>query len=100
MVEGAGLLSYIKCEDLLSDSTFYPLVTGPVHACATLTPRRAYNPVAIPAHCTYGTLRHLCPTRYSFSPESSEAFDGEVPCPRIQHRNNVPRLRREKMILL
>ena len=25
---------------------------------------------------------HLCPTRYSFLPESSEAFEGEVPCPR------------------
>ena len=39
---------------------------------------------------------HLCPTRYSFSPESSEAFEGEVPCPRTQHLNNVPRLRGEK----
>ena len=29
---------------------------------------------------------------YSFSFESSKAFEGEVPCPRTQHRNNVPRL--------
>ena len=28
--------------------------------------------------------------------ESTVAFEGEVPCPRTQHRNNVPRLRREK----
>ena len=41
-------------------------------------------------------IEHLCPTRYSFSPESSEAFEGEVPCPRTQHLNNVPRLRGEK----
>ena len=35
-------------------------------------------------------------TRYSFSPESSEAFEGEVSCPRTHHPNNVPRLRGEK----
>ena len=40
--------------------------------------------------------RHLCPTRYSFTPESSEACEGEVSCPRTQHRNNVPILRGEK----
>ena len=39
---------------------------------------------------------HLCPTRYSFSPESSEAFEGEVSCPRTHHLNNVPGLREEK----
>ena len=33
---------------------------------------------------------------YSFSPESSEAFEGEVSCPRTHHLNNVPRLRGEK----
>ena len=38
----------------------------------------------------------ICPTRYSFSPESSEVFEGEVSCRRTQHRNNVPRLRGEK----
>ena len=32
----------------------------------------------------------------SFSPESSEAFEGEVPCPRTHHLYNVPRLRGEK----
>ena len=45
---------------------------------------------------SYITHCHLCPTRYSFSPESSEAFEGEVPCPRTQHLNSVPRLRGEK----
>ena len=37
-----------------------------------------------------------CPTRYSFSPESSEAFEGKVSCPRTHHFNNVSRLRGEK----
>ena len=27
---------------------------------------------------------------YSFISESSEACEGEVPCPRTQHRNDVP----------
>ena len=31
-----------------------------------------------------------------FSPESREAFEGEVSCPRTQQLNNDPRLRREK----
>ena len=73
-----------------------PLVTGIVHSCAISTPRRAYCLAAVSAHWTYRTHCYLCPTRYSFSPESSEAFEGEVPCPRAQHLNNVPRLRGEK----
>ena len=48
----------------------------------------------IRTHC------HLCSIRYSFSPESSEAVKIEVPCPRTQHLNNVPRLRGEKHISL
>ena len=79
---------------------FTPLVTGPVHLCAISTPRRAYSPAVISAHSTYHTHCHLCTTRYSFSPESSEAFEGEVPCTRTQHRNNIPRLRGEKHIFL
>ena len=75
---------------------FYPLVTGPGHSCAISTPRGAYSPAAISAHLTYRTHCHLCPTRYSFSPESSEAFEGDVSCPRTHHLNNVPRLRGEK----
>ena len=74
----------------------YSLVTGPVHSCAISTPGRAYSPAAISAHWTYHTHCHLCPTRYSFSPESSEAFEGWVPCPTTQRRNNVPIMRREK----
>ena len=35
------------------------------------------------------------PGNYRY-PESSEAFEVEVPCPRTQYLNNVPRLRGEK----
>ena len=94
--KGAGLCSNIKSEDLSSHLTFYPLVTGPVYSCAISTPLRAYNPASISANWTYRTHCHLCPTGYSFSPESSEAFKGEVSCPRTQHRNYVPRFRGEK----
>ena len=38
----------------------------------------------------------ICVLPGTFSPESSEAFEGEVPCPRTQHQNNVLRLRGEK----
>ena len=92
----ASLQSDIKSKDLSADFTFYPLVTGPARLCAISTPRRAYGSVAILAHCTYRTHCHLCPTMYSFTPESSEACDGKVPCPRTQHRNNVPILGGEK----
>ena len=53
----------------------------------------AYSTAAISALGTNRT--HLCPTRYSFTPESSEAYEGKVPCPR-KHRNNVPILKGEK----
>ena len=72
------------------------LVTGPVHLCAIYTQLRAFSPAAVSAHWTHRTNCHLCPTRYFCSRESSEAIKGEVPCPRTQHRNNVPRLGREK----
>ena len=52
---------------------------------------------AISALGTYRTHCHLCPTMYSFTPESREACEGEVPCPRTHHRNNVPILRGEKI---
>ena len=55
-----------------------PLVTGPVHSCAISTSRRAYSFAAISAQWTYHTHCHLYPTKYSFSPESSEAFEGGV----------------------
>ena len=51
---------------------------------------------AISALGTNRTHCHLCPTRYSFTPESSEAYEGEVSCKRTQHRNNIPILREEK----
>ena len=75
---------------------FYPLVTGPAIPCAISTPRGAYSTAAVSAHWTYRTHWHLCPTRYSFSAESSGAFEGEVSCPRTHHLNNVPRLRGEE----
>ena len=76
--------------------TFYPLVTGPAHSCAISTPRRAYSPTALYAHWTYRIHCHLCPTRYSLTPEPSEAWEGKVPCPRTQHWSNVSSLRGEK----
>ena len=46
------------------------MVTGRVHHT-----RRSYSLFMVPAtHC------HLCPTRYSFPPESSEAHEGKVSC--------------------
>ena len=50
---------------------------------------------AVSALGTNRTHCHLCPIRYSFTPESSEACEGEVPFPRSQHRNNIER--REKL---
>ena len=97
--KGAGFLqSDMKFEDRSSDFTFYPLVTEPVHSYAISTPRGTYSPAAVSAHWTYRTHCHLCPTRYSFSPESSEAFEGEVSYPRTHHLNNVPRLRGKKHV--
>ena len=55
----------------------------------------AYS-ACISALGTSRTHSHLCPTRCSFTPESSEACEGKVPCPRIQHQNNIPILRGEK----
>ena len=48
--KGADLYYDIKCEDLSSDFTSHPLVTGPVHSLAILTPRRAYSPATVWAH--------------------------------------------------
>ena len=66
--------------------TIHPLITGrSVHSCAISTPCRAYSPAAVSAQSTYRTPCHLCSTKSSFSPETSEAFEGEVPCPKTQH---------------
>ena len=56
----------------------------------------AYGTAAISALETNRTHSHLCPTKYSFTPESNEAWEDKVPWPRTQHLNNVPILRREK----
>ena len=44
----------------------------------------------------HNTHCYIGPTRYTFSPESSEAFEGEVLRPKDTHRNTVPKLRGEK----
>ena len=51
---------------------------------------------AISALGTNHTHCHLCHTRYLFTPESSEACEGEVPCSMTQHQNNLLILRWEK----
>ena len=43
---------------------------------------------AISALGTSRTHCHLYPTRYSFTPEASEACEGKVPCLRTQHRRH------------
>ena len=50
-------------------------------------------------HCSHVALItcHLCPTRYSFTPEWSEVLEGNMPCPGTQHwYHNVPAVRGEK----
>ena len=84
--------TWSSLKTLSSDFTYHPLVTGPAHLCAISTPRRAYRRAVISAHWTYRRHCHPCPTRYAFSPESSEAFEGVVPSTRTQHRNNVPKM--------
>ena len=70
------------------------MVTGPVHSYTISTPFfRAYSTCSHFGARTSRTHCHLCPIRYSFTPESSEAWEGKVSCPRTQHRNNVPILR-------
>ena len=68
-----------------------PLVNGHVHTCSISTQRRAINPAVISANWTYRTHCH-----YPFTPDSSEACEGEVSCPRTQHTNNVLILRGKK----
>ena len=70
---------------------------GPVHSCTISTLFLEHTTLAaISALGTNLTHCHLCPTKYSFTPESNGACKGKVPCPRTQHRNNVPILRGEK----
>ena len=65
--------------------------TGPVHSCAiifnsTASIQPCSHFAALNFSCTF--LCHFSPTRYSFTLEASK-----IPCPRTQHRNNVPILR-------
>ena len=57
-----------------------PLFTGPVGSCVISTPWRADSPAVISTHRAY--CAHPCLTRYSFTPELSEACKGKVACPR------------------
>ena len=85
---------------MLCASHKLPLVTGPVHLCTISTPFLEHT--ALAAILALGTNRahcHRCPTRYSFTPESSEVCEGKVPCQRTQHRNNVLILRGEKQYI-
>ena len=73
------------------------LVTGPVHSSTISTSFfGAYSTAAISAQGAYRTHCHLCPTRYLFLPEPSEACEGKVTCLRTQHQDNVTILRGEK----
>ena len=69
----------VRCTCTISTSILEHTALAPISALETNR-----------THC------HLCPTRYSFTPESSEACEGKVPCPRTKHRNNVSISRREK----
>ena len=97
--KGAGLSSDIKSEDLSSDIYILPLghwtCSFVCHFNSTESIQSCSRFGALNSSYTLPSLSYQV-GRYSFSPESSEAFEGEVPCPRTQHLNNVPRLRVEK----
>ena len=81
----------------LCASHILPPVTGPTHPCTISTLFLEHTALAaISALGTNRTHCHLCPTRYSFTLESSAACEGKVPCARTQHLDNVPMLRWEK----
>ena len=90
--------SYIAHIDALHASHIFPLITAPVHSCPISTPFYVKHTalVAISVLETNRTHCHLCPTRYSFTTDSSEACEGKVTCPRTQHRNNVRILKGER----
>ena len=56
---------------------------------------KEYSTAAILALGTNRTHCHLCLTRYSFKPQSSEACEDKVSFPRPQHRKNGPILSSE-----
>ena len=43
----------------------------------------AHSPADISAHLTYRTHCQLCPIKYLFTPDASEAFKGKVPCLKV-----------------
>ena len=66
---------------------------------------RLNTPVSIQSSRHFGartscTHCHICPTKYSFTPEWSEARECEVSCPRTQYRTNVQRWEGINMIFL
>ena len=71
-----------RCRFIVWYQIFHPTFTflPPGHwTClfvCHLNSTEIYSPAAISAHWTYHAHCHLCHTRYSFSPESSAAFEG------------------------
>ena len=55
---------------------------------------RPFGRLELVTHC------HLCPIRYAFTPERSEAREDEVSCLITQRDNDVPTLRRDKLVNL
>ena len=85
-VEGAGLWSDIKSENLSVNFIIYPMVTGLVRSC-NFDSTEIYSPAAISAHLTYLLFRH----------EASEACRGEVTYPKTQTSKKMdPMVREEK----
>ena len=66
-------IAHIQCSVCFTH--IIPLVTGPVHSCTISTPFLEHTALAaISALGANRTHFHLCPTRYSFTHESSEAY--------------------------
>ena len=95
MVQAYSLISSLKTYH--PTLHFTPWSLDLLIMCPISTPQRAYSPAAIRRiELIVHNAISVVPDIYSFSPESSEEFEGEMPCPRTQHLNNVPILRGEK----
>ena len=88
----------VQVYSLISNlKTYHPtlyftlLVTEPVHSCAISTVLQLFRRIELLVHIAISVLKGT-----HFQNEWNEAFEGEMLCPRTQHRNNVPRLRGEK----
>ena len=90
-------ICWVCTTDVLLCSVILLDLLSVYHFCATLDlhwtcssvchsiPRESiYSPAAISAHWTYRTHFQLCHTRYLFSPQLSDVFQGEEPCSRTQ----------------